>query len=183
MKRNASYKVALGGIISSLCVFLMFLTGILPLFTYVLPALAGMFLMIIVVEIDKKWAFVTFAGVSILSLLIAPDKEAAVLFTLFLGHYPIIKSYIEKIKFRWLEWIVKVLTFNACILISYLIIINVFGMKDVLDGFGQFGRIGIIAVLILANITFVLYDILLTLALTDYMQKYRPKFLRKFTKR
>ena len=96
MKNKVSFVVSLGGIISAFCLFSMFLTGVMPMFVYTLPALAGALLIIIVIELGVKWAFVTYSTVGILSLFITPDKEAAVMFIMFLGYYPIVKSFFEK---------------------------------------------------------------------------------------
>lgn len=53
--RNSS-KTALGGIVAALSVTMMFLTAVIPTLTYALPAAAGILLMIVVIEIDKRWA-------------------------------------------------------------------------------------------------------------------------------
>ena len=180
MKNNVSFKVSLGGIVSALCLVSMFLTGIMPMLAYTLPALAGALLIIIVIEINMKWAFVTYASVGLLSIFITPDKEAAILFVLFLGYYPVLKSIIEKIKNRYIEWIVKLLCFNFSVIIAYTLIINVFGMMVVFDEFGDFGQYTFAILLALANIVFVIYDIALTKAISSYINWLRPKILRRF---
>ena len=38
-----------------------------------------------------------YAAVAVLSLLFAADKEAALLFVLFFGYYPVLKSFLERI--------------------------------------------------------------------------------------
>ena len=85
--RNSS-KTALGGIVAALSVTMMFLTAVIPTLTYALPAAAGVLLIIVVIDVDKKWAFGVYAAVSLLSLLVLPDKEAAVMYVFFFGHYP-----------------------------------------------------------------------------------------------
>lgn len=179
MKNKVSFIVSLGGIVSAICLFAMFLTGMLPLFVYALPALAGALMIIIVVEIGIKWAFVTYATVGILSLFITPDKEAAVLFIMFLGYYPIIKALFEKIKSRIAEWLLKIVCFNISILVAYQIIIKVFGMVDVLEQFGDYGKYGALILLFFANIVFVIYDIALSRAISAYINWFSPKILRK----
>ena len=74
-----SSKTAFGGILTALSVVLMFLTGVIPFLTFALPALAGALLILIVTEIGSKWALCVYAAVSILSLLVVADKEAAML--------------------------------------------------------------------------------------------------------
>ena len=49
MKKKISFKVSLGGIISAVCLLLMFMTGFMPLLVYTLPAVAGVLLIAIVI--------------------------------------------------------------------------------------------------------------------------------------
>ena len=48
-----AYKTALGGIVSALCLLTMFMTGIFPALSILLPMISGVFMMIIVVAILK----------------------------------------------------------------------------------------------------------------------------------
>ncbi len=119
---NVSYKVALGGVISSLCIFAMFLTGIMPFLYLTLPMIAGALMTIIVTEVNIPWAFLTYASVSILSLFITFDKGAALIFILLFGHYPIIRYKLEKIHIRPLKNLVKLCIFNICAVVYYELI-------------------------------------------------------------
>lgn len=118
-----SSKTAFGGILTALSVVLMFLTGVIPFLTFALPALAGALLILIVMEIGSKWALCVYAAVSILSLLVVADKEAAMMYAAFFGYYPVIKSFLESKLPRVFEWIVKFLIFNAAMVLAYLVII------------------------------------------------------------
>ena len=93
-----SYKIALGGVISSLCISLMFLTSVFPMLSFLLPMIAGALMMIVVFEVNSKWAFLTYLCTSFLSIIITFDKSTALTFIVFFGHYPILKKYIKKIK-------------------------------------------------------------------------------------
>ena len=179
MKKKLSFKIALGGLVSALSIICMFFTGVMPLLSYALSALAGTFLIVIVIELGKKWAFITYAAVSILSYFMTPDKEAAVLFTMLLGYYPIVKSFLEKIKFRPLEYLSKLALFNVSIILSYQIIIRLFGMTKLLDEFKEFGKYSIPVFLIAANIAFILYDIALTGVISTYINTFRPKIMKR----
>ncbi|MCI9406312.1 MAG: hypothetical protein HFK04_05295, partial [Oscillospiraceae bacterium] len=89
-----SSQVALGGVIASLCTLLMLLTGLFPFLTYAAPAAAGFLLIAIIVDCGYRWAILVYLVVSVLSLFIVPDKQAAIIFV-FLGYYPIIKDYLD----------------------------------------------------------------------------------------
>ena len=41
-------------------------------------------------------ALIVYVAVSILSIFMTPDREAAIMFICFFGHYPIIKGIIER---------------------------------------------------------------------------------------
>lgn len=180
MNKKDSFKVSLGGITSAICLLLMFMTGFMPLFVYALPGIAGALLIVIVIEINRKWAFVTYSSISILSLFITPDKEAAILFVFFLGYYPIMKSVIEKLKNSVFEWAIKLILFNTSIIIAYKIIINLFGIVDMTKELSFLGKYSMLGLLALANIVFVIYDIALTRMISSYITWFRPRFLRKF---
>lgn len=178
MKKN-SYRIALGGVVSSLCLLCMFLTGVFPLLMYALPAIAGVLMIVIVIDVGKRWAYVTYAAVSLLSLLICPDKEAAVMFIAFFGFYPIFKSTLEKIKPIALEYLLKFAFFNVAVVAAYWVVINVFGIGDIIDEMGDYGEYGLYILLGIANVTFIVYDIALTRLISSYINWFRPKVLRK----
>ena len=81
--RKSSSIIAFGGVIAALCLVLMLLSGVLQVATLAIPALSGMLLMFIVIELSAKWAVCVYAIVSVFSLLFVADKEAALMFTLF----------------------------------------------------------------------------------------------------
>lgn len=179
MNKKLSFKITLGGIVAAMSLIFMFFTGVVPIMAYTLPALAGAFLIVIVIELGKKWAILTYATVSILSFFLTPDKEAAMLFTMFLGYYPIIKSFLEKIKFRPLEYVSKIAIFNVSIIFAYQIIIRIFSTPELLDEFKEFGKYSIPIFLIAANVAFILYDIALTGVISTYINTFRPKIMKR----
>ena len=174
--------IALCGMISSLCVALMFLTGVFPFATYAIPAMAGILLVILVVELSPGWALLTYIAVSLLSLIITPDKEAAVLFIFFFGHYPVIKSFLERLRSKIIEIPLKAIIFNVCIVAGYLVVIHLFGLSDVLEEMGSFGKYSTLVLLAFGNVVFWVYDFALTRLISVYITWFRPKVLRRFGK-
>jgi hypothetical protein len=174
--RNISYKVALGGIICALCLLSMFLTGIIPALSLVLPMISGMLLRIVAEEIDMSWSFLTYAAVSLLSLIISFDKESALIFIMFFGHYPILRIFIQKIKAAFLRRLTKLTVFNICIVSHFYLTAYLLGMTAMLDEINGFGKHGAIIMLSIANIVFALYDYNLDICYCLYIKKLRPKF-------
>lgn len=177
--KKTSYKVAMGGVVSALAVFCMFLTGVFPLLSLTLPCMAGLLMVVIVIEVGTGWAYVTYAGVALLSLLVTPEKDIAILFVMFFGYYPILKGTIERIKSHALQWAVKFLVFNAAIISAFMLITYAFGMTQMLDEFNDYGRYGILIVWVAAQGVFWLCDSAMTVLIDYYLKKFRPTFLRK----
>lgn len=177
--KDISYRVALGGIVSALCLVTMFLAGIIPALYLVLPMAAGILMMIIAVEVNTKWAALTYIAVSILSFFITFDKEAALIFIMFFGHYPILRLYIEKIKSRGIRLAVKLAVFNACVLAYFYATVYLLGLQQLLEELNDIGKYGGIIMLAVVNVIFVMYDYNLSVTYVLYRKKLMPKFRRK----
>ena len=96
-KMQKSTAVALCGVIAALCIVLMLLSGLIQIASIAIPALCGILLIVIVLELSAKWALCVYAAVSVISLLLVADKEAAVMFAAFFGYYPILKAKLDPI--------------------------------------------------------------------------------------
>ena len=177
-KNKSASSVAFGGIVSALAVLLMFFTGVFPFATYALPALAGLLLVVIVIDHGMKWAWSVYAAISLLAILITPDREAATMFVLFFGYYPILKAVLEQIKIRAIEHIVKFAIFNVAMVVSYLLIIYVLGIPDILEEFGELGKYGVWIMLALGNVVFILYDITISRLVAIYTRWLKPKLFK-----
>ncbi len=173
-----SSKCALGGIVSALSLVLMISVAVIPFLTYALPAVAGVLIVFIVVEIDKKWAFGVFSAVAILAFLLVPDKEVAMMYIAFFGYYPIIKAVLESRLPVALSWIIKVLLFNLTMVAAYLVLIYVMGIE--VDEITEYGMIAVPMLLGAGSITFIAYDFALTQIITLYLIKWRKYFKRYF---
>lgn len=167
---------------ASIALVLMLLTYINPFLTYTSPPFAGVLLIIIMYEVGNGWAFGTYASISLLSMLLLSDKEAAVLFVLFFGYYPMLRSFFEqKIKFKSIRYILELIIYNCMLALSVVICMYVFAVDY--DDFGEFGKYSFIIVLIMMNIIFVLYDFLLGKLIFAYHLSWQKKLHRIFQKK
>lgn len=173
-----SYKVALGGLIMALSVIIMALTTVIPVASFAFPAVAGVILVILSLETSKKWAFLVYIGVSLLSIFLSSDHTAIISYIVFFGYYPILKEVIEKLRKSVLEWIIKYAVFNAAIIIGVLITFALFGLEYLMAEYGQFGIIGIAAFYLGVNGVFAVYDIALSRVITVIIIRVLP-ILRK----
>lgn len=178
-KNKSASSVAFGGIVSALAVLLMFFTGVFPFATYALPALAGLLLVVIVIDHGMKWAWSVYGAISLLVILITPDREAATMFVLFFGYYPILKSLLEQIKVKVIEYVIKFAIFNVAMVVAYLLIIYVLGIPDILEEFGDLGKYGVWIMLALGNVVFILYDITISRLVYLYTGWLKPKLFKK----
>ncbi len=182
---SQSAKTAIGGMTAALSVVLM-LPTVMGIWTYALPAFAGILIMFTIIELDKKWAFGIYIAVSILSLILLPNKEAAVFYACFFGHYPIIKAILEGRNMpRVLEWIIKIVIFNASVLAAAFIMVNVFGMPlaELLGTEGETAwwvEFAVPITLLIGNITFIAFDYLLTISVVVYLNKWQKRFRKMF---
>ena len=173
-----SFKAAFGGVVAALSVMLMLSTGLIPTLTYAIPAIAGALLMTIVIEISPVFASAIYVAVSILSLLVVVDKEAAVMYVAFFGYYPIIKSFIERKTGKISSWVIKYIIFNVSMVASYLVVAKVFMIT--FDDIDFLGKFALPALLFVGNIVFVIYDIALTRLVTTYLMVWRKYVKRVF---
>ncbi|MBP0972296.1 MAG: hypothetical protein J5851_00150 [Oscillospiraceae bacterium] len=172
-----SYRVALGGIVSAFCLMGMFLTGVFPLLYLVLPMLAGLLLLIVVEEVGTEWAWLTYFAVGLLSLFVTFDKEAALIFIMFFGCYPILKLYINRIPTKWLRLIVKLLFFNLCMVAYFNLTVYVFGLTELMEAFEDWGKYGGAILLAILNPFFLMYDLSLTNMMVLYRKWLKPRIL------
>lgn len=156
-KRTSAGAVALGGLLAALAVVVMALGTMIPVATYVCPMVAIIFLQIILKICGRRIAWAWYGAVSILSLLMAPDKEAAAVF-LCIGYYPILKPWMDRKKGKW---IIKAVFFNCVILMMYWALMHLFGMASLAAEFAEMGLILAGVMLFLGNIVFFLLDRLL----------------------
>lgn len=156
MLLNKTSRVALCGVLTALCTVLMFATGLIPVATYALPALAGVLLMAIVIEVGKSWAWAVYGAVSLLSLLLAADKEAVLLFIAFFGYYPIMKASIEQLKKKTWAYVLKFAVFNMAMVVSFFL--SVYLLAIPAESFTIFGIYLPWVFLVAGNLVFWVYD-------------------------
>lgn len=156
----------------------MISVAIVPFLTYALPAVAGVLIVFMVIETDKKWAFGVYCTVAILAMLLVADKEVAVMYLAFFGYYPILKAVIESKIPVVLGWILKVASFIATMVAAYLLMINLMGVT--IDEIEEFGMAAVPLLLGMGTVAFVMYDITLSKLIILYLNKFRKLFRRYF---
>lgn len=164
-----SIKVAFCGIVAALSTVLMFLTGLIPVATLAIPAIAGCLLIPVVVEAGVKWGVGVYAVTAALSFLLAPDREAALFYVLFFGYYPVLYAVLGRIKSKVLRYVAKLLVFNAAVIVEALISIYIMGIP--IESISFLGQFTPVVLLLAANIVFIIYDFALDGLIFTYISR------------
>ncbi|MCD8094660.1 MAG: hypothetical protein LUE12_00800 [Ruminococcus sp.] len=178
-KPSTAFCVALGGVITSLVMLMMFCATMFPMLDYAIPAYAGFLMVVVIVEAGKKWALLTYCACAVLCPLMTPDYQANLLFVLFMGYYPILYVMLGKIKSSFFRTLLKFLIFNAAIIMYALAFQYIFTTADLLEGMESFGKWAAPALLLMANAFFVVYDYLLGMLIDVYIDWFRTKILNR----
>ncbi len=171
-------KIAFCGIMTALSLVILLAT-IVPITEISLAALAGIVGMPVVVEVGRKYGLLTYATVSLLSLLLIPTIEGKALYIAFFGYYPVLKAALENRRMpAALEWGIKLAVFNAATVLAYFIMLTFLSLPA--DSF-TIGGISLPWVfLLIGNGVFILYDRCLTGLLLRYLRSWQPRVRRLF---
>lgn len=176
---STAFCVALGGIITALVMLLMFCATMFPMLDYAIPAYAGFLMVVVIVEAGGKWALITYCACAVLCPLMTPDYQANLLFILFMGYYPILYVYLGRIKNEAARTALKFAIYNAAIIAYAMLFQYIFTSVDLFEGLEALGKWAAPAMLLAANVFFVLYDRLLGQLIELYTKWFRSKILRK----
>ncbi len=177
--QSISYRIALGGIVSSLCMLCMFLTGVFPMFYLLLPMASSALIAIMAIETSPYWGLITYISVGLLSMFITPNKDAAIVFLLFFGHYPLLRPLIHKIPWKPIAFLLCMGVFNAAVLSFFWITVYLFGADELLESLGDYGKYGGWVILGIANVMFISYDTIMASFPVLYRTKLKSRIFPK----
>lgn len=170
-KMNPTKRVALCGLLAAIQTVILYFSSIFSVIDLTLAACTVFFIMFSVIEIGGKYPWLIYCVVSVLSLLILPQKFSAVVYVGFFGWYPIAKSFFEKFN-PILSWIFKLLSFNACYILIGVICARFLMLEDT----AIFGKNAYyIAMALLGNCAFLALDYMMKIAATLYKIKLRKQ--------
>lgn len=175
--RRRSRDMALCGLMAALSAVLLLLYGLVPLATFACPMLAMVCLIPVLRECGSRPALAVYAAVSLLALLFVPDKELA-LFYVFLGYYPVLRPTLDRVRGRILSAAAKCGVFSAAMAVLYLLILFLFRLEAVAEEFASYTPPLIAGLLLLGNVTFLLFDRALAQLSLLYEAKFRRRFFR-----
>lgn len=88
--------MALGGMLTAVSIVIMCMGSIIPVNTYVCPVLCIFLTRPVLEKCGRRIGWCYYLATAILSLMLAPDREAALVYAL-LGYYPMVRPLFEKL--------------------------------------------------------------------------------------
>ena len=166
--RSKAAKVALCGVVSALSVVLMLMTGIVPIATIA-----------IVAETNVRYGFAVYCVVSVLAILLTPDREAILFYILFFGYYPTLYGLLMRIKRKPLRVLAKFGVFNLAMALETTMAVWV--LQIPLSEMEVFGKWSIPILAVMLNVVFVLYDYSMNGLIVLYIRRLHP-LVQKYIK-
>ena len=162
--------------LSALGCALLLIGCVSDIFDLTFSCAASLIIVFAVIELKGPYPLLIYLVTGLVSLLILPVKFLAIIYLLFSGIYPVIKSKLEeKVKITWLLWLCKLVYFNAVLTIVILAARYFLLLEQ--------GEIVVLSLYGMGNATFVLFDILLSKLITLYIRRFRAKLkIRRFLK-
>lgn len=180
-KQKFDNRIVVCGVLVALSVIFLYLGCVIEVLDLTMSAIVSLLVVVIVIEMGYKYAWLTYVATAILSMVLLPKKTPALFYACFMGFYPIIKSHVEKIKSSTLRWVVKLLIGNAALVAMFLLILLFEKLGFIPKEFeSSWLLVGTYA---LGIVAFVMYDIALTKLISLYFAKIRDRIkIYKFLK-
>ncbi|MDO4744958.1 MAG: hypothetical protein Q4B18_00215 [Bacillota bacterium] len=174
MKKNKTFKLALGGICLALTIIFMFAGSIAPGVELTLFAISSVFVAVMILESGVGGGVILYLAAVILGLILVPNKVGLIPYVFLFGYYGLVKFFIEKLKSAVAQIIVKAIFFAAVLCIGFL------GFKELLLGAVSLPDMPIVILIIAGVLFLLLYDYIYTLAINLYITKVQRKGIDNF---
>lgn len=178
MRKSKSQKAALCGVLAALSVVLLLAGSALQVGTYAAPMLAAFLLIPVQVEYGPRYALLLYLATAVLALLLVPETELALFYTLAVGHYPVLRCALRAVRPAVLRWALTFLAFNAAVALLYALLAALLGPAVWRELTGD-GLPMLLVLLGMGNAAFFLYDRALGALTRYYRLALRPR-LRRF---
>jgi len=142
--------LTLSALFSALAVVSLYVASVWPTGQLGLAALASLFVAAAVIESGLKRGALVFIVSSALSMLIVPNRVAPLIYILFFGYYPLVKSLIERIRSKAVQWALKLLVFNASLTIVWFL------LREFIIGFDR--PVPLFLIYLAGSVVFLIFD-------------------------
>ena len=169
-KRKPSFdkRIVISGVLVALSVIILYLGCAIEVLDITMSAIVSLLVVVIVIEMGYSYAWLTYIASAIISVILLPQKSPAIFYACFMGFYPILKSYIERIGSGLVRWIIKLIVGNVAI--GLMLAILLIFIPDEFEGGAM-----LLITYALALAAFVMYDIALSKLITLYFKMIRDR--------
>ena len=169
-RQKALLHLTLSAMLTALSVVILYLGSLIDVLSLTAVAIASLPMLFAVRELPALYRLFLYAGTTVLAALLLPSPEAAVLYALLGGLYPMIKFPIEHLR-RPLPLLLKLLYVNLLITVSELLTVLVFLLPPST-------WYVLLALYLIGNPALLLYDRVLDRLLIYYEVRLRPRLGR-----
>ena len=166
---SRSGPIALGGVLAAGSLVVLWLACMVPSGRLGVTAAAGLFPVAGVLAAGRTAGYLCWAAGGILGLILLPDKGVALMYLAFLGLYPVVKSRIESLRRLGLEWVLKLVFFNAVLTLFWFVLRSMF-LPQPPDWLGENSLLLYGA----GNLVFVIYDVGLSRLIALFQARLGP---------
>ena len=164
-------KLTLSALFSALAVVSLFFAVLWPSGELALAAFSSIFVAAAIIEEGISAGVYVYVCGSVLSLILFPGMPSPLFFAVFFGYYPVIKSFIERVRFAALQWVLKLAVFNCALAAIY------FFVKDVVFSFGDYSP-GLLVICVVGSALLALFDYGFSKVIWLYMYQVHSRFKR-----
>ena len=169
---------ALSGMLAAVALVIQLLASLSPSGWTALAAVAGLAVAVAVSAAGYVSATLCYVVSGLLSLILIPAKHVAVLYVCLFGIYPLIKSLLERLKWRGLEYVLKLAFFNLVLGGLYLLGYQLF-FQSVATGWSY--PLPFVPVLFVGgSIVFLVYDYAFSKVMALLQARVIPQIQRRF---
>ena len=171
IKKGDTKRITVCAALAALGVILLYAGALIEVADISMAVVASLLCVVAVIEYGAVSAWSVFGVTSVLSLLLLPSKLPAVMYALFFGFYPILKEKIERMRSRVISWTVKVIIFNVCLVLIFLVSRFVMSTAEL-----EISPVIYAVGAVLCEAVFILYDVAMTRLITFYFLRLRGRF-------
>lgn len=175
---SSTQMLALTGLLSAVCLVLLFAASVVPSGWTGLTAVSGLAVAVAVSAAGYLSGVLCYLVSGILGLLLIPGKHVAVLFLCLFGIYPIVKNLLEKLRNRALELVLKLAFGEVVLALLYLLAYSLFFASLVSAWTYSIPFVPVFFVL--AGIVFLIYDYAFSKVMALLQARLIPQLQRRF---
>lgn len=169
---------ALAGMLAAVALVIQLLASLVPSGWTALAAVAGLAVAVAVSAAGYGPALMCYVASGLLSLILIPAKHVAVLYVCLFGLYPLLKSLLERLKWRVLEYVLKLAFFNLVLSGLYLLGYRLFFQATVAAWSYPLPFVPVLFVG--GNIVFLVYDYAFSKVMALLQARIIPQIRRRF---